>query len=619
MIEQEITRLVNQSEKKGRFIIQELDDEKNVLEKSHVWPNNVEKYFSKKTKHSSICNNYKIIHLLHNQSENPNLNQNFSTFIFEDNSKNWIDFDLIWTKFSQFHCDVSENNMEKIFNYTYLKSDDENNSSYFNDSLNINNNGDVDINQKLLLSNNVITLGEKAKKPVNPSNDNLTNVQSTRDISHSNIADIGMLSNITSTHFKNLHNEINFNFNGNQNSNDNNYINSYCNNNANVNNITNVNGISASCNGEPNNLNKTVKNEPNCYAARENKTASGYICAHLLKDKKNEEIIDIEKYQKYEKIENQPDESKLNFTADYLNKEDCNKIKLLGASETKTDQILNFNFENKNNKMEANETNINKGLNCNTLILQEILSSDANKNNPENEFNKIDESNSNNKQENSNLNKNDLAPQDLVNSSTLNDKNQSESKSAHKKQKLKSPSKMKNLEINFCENRIIISPAFSPINSDYLHKFDKINLDLNSLVNENNKKINDYNLKSGDRLIFLEDYFKEEKNNNSKKRQKRIFSEFKPNRNFENKFFYNLKISNVNNFCFIPEKKKIIHNINMRKKKTAKAKKNSNLQISENIQIEISAVNKLDDDEKENTWDKKNEDKFDLEDKKNFL
>lgn len=608
MIEQEITRLVNQSEKKGRFTIQELDDEINILDKSQVLPNTVEKYFSKKTKHSSICNNNKIIHLLHNQSENPNINQNFSTFIFEDNTKNWIDFDIVWRKFSQFHCDVSENNMEKIFNYTDLKSDEENNSSYFNDSLHINNNAEYDPNAKLLLFNNEINIGENAKKPVNPSNDNLTNVQTTHDISHSNIADIGMLSNITSTQFKNMHNEINFNFNANQNSNNysnntnSNYLNSLCNNkNVNTNTITSVNGNSASCSGDTINntnlLNKTTKIEANCFNELESKTVASELNEDLVKRKDNQEIIEK---VKYEKIENQAEKSNLNFIDDNFNKQDSSKIKLLNASNKKPAEISNLNIDvcNKNNILEANNTNINSNnLNCNTLIFEEILGSEANKNYQELKIDACDKKQL------------EEATEELSNNkSGIKNHNLNSSDYIQKIEKQNSPLKIKNLEINFCEKRIINSPAFSPINSDYSHKFDKLNLDLNSLVNNTNKNASKekFKLKSNDRLNFLEDYFKEEKDKNSNRRQKRIFSEFKTNRNFEKNYFYNLKITNENNFCFIPQNKKIVNNKNIRKKKTAKNKKNINLQISENIEVEISAGNNLDEnsnDDKENYWD----------------
>lgn len=654
MIEQEITRLVNQSEKKGRFIIQELDDEINVLEKSQVLPTNVEKYFSKKTKHSSICNNNKIIHLLHNQSENPNLNQNFSTFIFEDNSKIWIDFDLIWKEFSQFHCDVSENNMEKIFNYTDLKSENDennenNNSSYFNDSLNINNINNInynnvcyDKNLKMLFSNKQISnLGEKAKKPANPSNDNLTNVQTTHDISHSNIADIGMLSNTTSTQFKNFNNEINFhgnqsnsNSNGNSNNiNSNHYL---CKDNATVinndnsnNNVGNSNVVSASCNGDKNDLfngNHLLDKNENCFSAEQDQEThkeAADICARLLKDKGKEGFVINVKFQK---IENEEEKSKLYYSEDVCNKQETiTRSKLADASNIEAAggaskiQILNSNNNNRiitdkynnnqsNNNLEAesiNNKNQNNNLNCNTITLEEILSSDAKKPN----YSKSNY-NSNN---NNNLQSSLLSPKAekalsceaaAVEATTNNSPSNTSisiSKNANRAEKTinekhqNSPSKIKNLEINFCEKRIINSPAFSPINSDYCHKFDKINLDLNSLVNENFSKqpSEKFKLKSSDRLIFLDEYFKEEKNQNSKKRQKRIFSEFKPNRNFENKnFFSNLKISsNVNNFCFIPENKKILNAKILRKKKISKAKRNVNLQISENLEIEISAGN----------------------------
>jgi len=620
MIEQDITRLVSQSEKKGRFIIQELDEDINVMENYENSPINFfdkEKNFTKKTKHSSICNNNKIIHLLHNQSENPNLNQNFSTFIFEENSKNWIDFDLLWNKFSRKHCDVSENNMEKIFNYTDIKSDvekNENNSSYFNDSLNVNNNlcEEYNENQKLILSNENININidlekNKTKNFVLPSNDNLTNIQTTHDISHSNIADIGMLSNTTANQInknlcENYISVLNNNANNNLFSTNNNFNNRKLSLNNNLNYNVNINNNFANNNKENiinNQINNIVLFNNGLSNINSNTDNSIFhtqitIAAETQLNENEKEsifntICNIETINNNGKEDNCQSQNKKNN----IKEEDCLEI---NYEKQSIDKLSN---ENEIEKLRINLNSNANPIESNKNLDIEISNCEAYKS-PKNTIQKS--------YNNSKVNSND------------------------KKEKLsQSPTKIKNLEINFCEKRIINSPAFSPINSDYCHKLDKLNLDLHSLndiskknvnnninininVNinlENNNNIHNKNkskLKSSDRLIFLEDYFKNE-NKFSYKRQKRIFSEFKPNMKFENKFYYsNLKISsNVNNFCFIPESRKIANEKNIRKKKISnKKKKNLNLQISQNIEIEIFTGNNLE----ENSNDDKEKLKF---------
>ncbi len=552
---------MNQSEKKGRFIIQELDEEINVMENYEKYPINFfdrEKNFTKKTRHSSICNNNKIIHLLHNQSENPNLNQNFSTFIFEENSKNWIDFDLLWTKFSKVHCDVSENNMEKIFNYTDIKSDDEGNSFYFNDSLNNNICRDYNENPKLIISNENIIINidldkSKAKNVINPSNHNLTNIQTTHDISQSNTADICTISNITANQVtKNLCYNQNKAFNNNSNYN----------------------------NNKDNNL-KICKLSSNNY---------------------------------------------LNYDI-YTNNYFANNNKESNINNSIHNVIL---FNNKSGNPNFNAEN---GL----LNSQNIISSDVNSNVNEkvNFLNTITNIENTFKYSKNNIcNKNNLSNKKIDSEiSNSNDcKSQKNSIISEKTRLVKtedpslSPSKIKNLEINFCEKRIINSPAFSPINSDYCPKLNKFNLDLHSLnennqinnmnnvkinngINENleDKNLNSFKdieinlqyiqnkskskLKSNDKFYLIEDYFRE-KNKYSSFRQKRIFSEFNPNFIYQKKFnLSNLKIScNVNNFSLFPETQKVPYAQNKSKKKVKKSKKkNLNLQISQKIEIEISA------------------------------
>jgi len=644
MIEQEITRLVNQSEKKGRFIIQELDDDNNNFDKCENFPvNNVEKFFSKKTKHSSICNhNNKIIHLLHNQSENPDLNINFSTFIFDDNSKNWVDFDIIWRKFSQFHNDVSENNMEKIFNYTDLKSDvedDENkNTSYFNDSLTINNQIEEDVvDHKLILSNEILKLENGNKNIVNPSNDNLTIVQTTDDFSHSNIADTGILSNLTSTQYKNMNSEINFNSNCNNNGNNicniqiinnnqNHNYNFFCQNTqiTNNNNILNniISNKDTNINLEGNILHSNSKNNFKVKIQDLNKeentdAKNGDICFKSLSsynfDENNRcEKLEIADNEKCEKIKSDPDQLKLNLLSSartiLKNKNNINPTKAYnceGAKDNntiiKTPQFIDLVSKIKIDKDFNN-------LNSNTLILEENLScGDANKNCELEsniiELSKIQKLNTNVViEKNLNLNKNKAQNVDLE--SLYANNNINNNNIILQKEKTTSSPKIKNLEINFCEKSIINSPAFSPINSDCCHKFDKLNLNLNS-PNKNFKLSEKSKLKSSDRLFHLEEYFKEE-NINCNKRQKRIFSVFKPSRNHENFYPGNFKISNQVNLCFISENKKNEKlndnqkNISSKKKFISKNKRHVNLLISKNLDVEITSSLNIDENHKKN-------------------
>ena len=146
-----------------------------------------------------------------------------------------------------------------------------------------------------------------------------------------------------------------------------------------------------------------------------------------------------------------------------------------------------------------------------------------------------------------------------------------------------SPSRQKNLNINFNEKRLIVSPEFSPINSDYEEKDNKININLNH-SNNFNKDFSSTLSKSKNKFIFFEDYFKEEK-----KRQKRLFSEFKSHNNKPE--LINYMICPINNFTILSVGKKPKTKKNFNNKKN---KKKSNLNVIfqiENSELEIKNFN----------------------------
>jgi len=209
MIKQDILRIPNRSEKKGRFLIQELDDELNSNEIFPNIHNNFEKILLNKTKHSSICVGKlknKKINFLHNEYENLNNQKNFSSFILENNSNDWIDFEIIWKDILNSHSKKYENNLEKIFNYTDLISDKENDSNYsfyFNDSLNKNIKYKYDQSiQKINLFDDDLDYNKNFAIENNQIKDNFTNIQTTYDNSNSNITDLQTLSNLVSPRSK---------------------------------------------------------------------------------------------------------------------------------------------------------------------------------------------------------------------------------------------------------------------------------------------------------------------------------------------------------------------------------------------------------------------------------
>lgn len=147
MLEYEMSK---QSERRGRFLIQEIEDdcdytpiknhfssekfeknfEKNLEknEKTNLFitlpcgSNNTHNTHSKRPKHSSIIIDSKIIHTTRMDSNY--YSETFTTLIYEENTKDWVNFEDIWKGFSQGHVDVVEDDMEKIFHYIDKKIDD---------------------------------------------------------------------------------------------------------------------------------------------------------------------------------------------------------------------------------------------------------------------------------------------------------------------------------------------------------------------------------------------------------------------------------------------------------------------------------------------------------------
>lgn len=131
MLENEIS---TQSEKRGRFIIQEIDEENDQATKNNYYSEkniNINNCLNtKRPKHSSIMDS-KIIHTTRTDSMFSNIV--FSTLVYDENRRDWIDFDQPWKDFSKFHSDVLEDDMEKIFHYIDKKIDE---SDFFNSNIN---------------------------------------------------------------------------------------------------------------------------------------------------------------------------------------------------------------------------------------------------------------------------------------------------------------------------------------------------------------------------------------------------------------------------------------------------------------------------------------------------
>jgi hypothetical protein len=126
MLDCEITK---QMEKRGRFLIQEIEDDYSSNSTALKFTNS-DKFKtnlhtvnnSRRTKHSSIIMDSKIFYTTRIES---NLsNGSFNSLIYEENQKDWIDFDQIWKKFSKVHQDLCEDDMEKIFQYIDKRIDE---------------------------------------------------------------------------------------------------------------------------------------------------------------------------------------------------------------------------------------------------------------------------------------------------------------------------------------------------------------------------------------------------------------------------------------------------------------------------------------------------------------
>lgn len=605
MIGQEITRLVNQSEKKGRFIIQELDDEVNVVEKSEKTAlNYAEKYFTKRTKHTSICKNNKIVHLLHNQNESPALKSSFSTFIYEENSNNWVDFDLIWRKFSRFHCDLSDFHIQKIFNYPDLKSEqNSSSSSYFNDSF-THDNDNRGLNSNLLILNHNLQKNKNAN--LVPSNDNITNIQTTHDVSHSNIAESGLLMSMTekiktsnSIIINNPYNTQNINYYTSNTNNLNSFIpqnQDFAENNRLVMHFENVNNENYNGNSNVINLsNKDIDADTNLNLHR------------CMSNNKSKEII-------ISKTENQiTEKNELNciINGNHATNKNVNQNQDFNLVNLESGKINNLNAMSVNINMYNNHDNINDGsrkesnISSSKYIINNssntktktqhpniLLTSDENENviirNIKNVYDHYKEYNPEAKNSDD---QESIFRKNLNNShnSKVLAQNLIEKQNYELVERFKSsPVKHKNLEINFCEKQIIDSPAFSPINSDHEEKLDRINIDLKRLqnkaiVNKHNlssKKEKKFKLRSSEKLFFLDEEFQAEACSKNRK-----YSEFKPTR-----------------ICKISNKLKIIGEINFSieankgipsptKKLALKIKnkkiKNYNFEITNALNVEI--------------------------------
>jgi hypothetical protein len=126
MLVEESSSPSTQNERRGRFLIQEVEEEISIIKKASVKGVKMYNKQSKKTKHSSIMDS-KIIHT--EIVDSTSSNGHFSTFIFEEDEHDWIDFESVWKEFSKrSRCQILENEMEKIFHYVDHRMDHENDS-----------------------------------------------------------------------------------------------------------------------------------------------------------------------------------------------------------------------------------------------------------------------------------------------------------------------------------------------------------------------------------------------------------------------------------------------------------------------------------------------------------
>jgi hypothetical protein len=103
------------SQRRGRFIIQEIEEEVD----DNLRPPLLSQ---KRPKHSSIIMDSKIIHTTRMDSNC--YSEYFSTIVWDEARKDWIDFENVWKNFSRVHRDCLEDDMEKIFHYIDNRLDD---------------------------------------------------------------------------------------------------------------------------------------------------------------------------------------------------------------------------------------------------------------------------------------------------------------------------------------------------------------------------------------------------------------------------------------------------------------------------------------------------------------
>lgn len=119
---------ISPSQRRGRFLIQEVQD--NIVKKHGDSQKEAgvcilkKSLLTKRSKHSSIVMDSKITHFTHEDTyiDEPL----FIACVLEESSDNWVDFESIWHKFSKIHCNMSEDSMERLFNYTYIQIEEDN-------------------------------------------------------------------------------------------------------------------------------------------------------------------------------------------------------------------------------------------------------------------------------------------------------------------------------------------------------------------------------------------------------------------------------------------------------------------------------------------------------------
>jgi hypothetical protein len=164
-----------QSERRGRFLIQEVEEEKKIyLSEKFLCLN-------KRSKHSSIMMESKIYHTTRMDSNISN--SNFFSYIYDGCREQFIDFSSLWKDFSKDRCNIEEDNLDKIFNYV----DVVNESNFFSN----NNFSNLNISQRGTKSD------EKVRKmSIHSSNrKNLTPAQNLSEKKNRKISQDGYSSN----------------------------------------------------------------------------------------------------------------------------------------------------------------------------------------------------------------------------------------------------------------------------------------------------------------------------------------------------------------------------------------------------------------------------------------